>query len=150
MYDLKSILNTIIHSNALEALRLFPSACIDMCVTSPPYYGKRDYSESTTTVWAGCIEGCEHEWYKVYKPLQGGKNPEGRPANIGAHRDINNTNFCGKCGAWRGQLGLEQTPSLYIQHLTEIFAEIMRLLKPRGSLYVKRSRRKRQTRRRQG
>ena len=28
---------------------------------------------------------------------------------------------CDKCGAWRGQLGLEASPELFVDHLVEIF-----------------------------
>lgn len=34
-----------IQGDAAETLRTFPSACIDMCMTSPPYWGQRQYSE---------------------------------------------------------------------------------------------------------
>jgi DNA modification methylase len=36
-------MNRIICSDALEALRSLPDAIIQTCVTSPPYYGLRDY-----------------------------------------------------------------------------------------------------------
>jgi len=37
---------------------------------------------------------------------------------------------------WRGQLGLEPHPNLYIEHLVLIFREVRRVLKRTGSLYV--------------
>lgn len=36
-------MNQIICGDALAALKTFPSECAQMCVTSPPYYGLRDY-----------------------------------------------------------------------------------------------------------
>lgn len=33
----------IINGDALEELKKLPSESVDMCVTSPPYYGLRDY-----------------------------------------------------------------------------------------------------------
>lgn len=44
--------------------------------------------------------------------------------------------FCVKCGGWRGQLGLEPHPSLYIQHLVEIARELKRVLRKDGSFYL--------------
>jgi len=44
--------------------------------------------------------------------------------------------FCKKCGAWYGQLGLEPTPQMFVDHLVEIFREVKRVLKPTGSLFV--------------
>ncbi len=35
--------NQIICADALDGLRSLPDGCISMCVTSPPYYGLRDY-----------------------------------------------------------------------------------------------------------
>lgn len=42
--------NKIIQGNCLETLKLLPSGIADMCVTSPPYYGLRDYG---TGDWVG-------------------------------------------------------------------------------------------------
>lgn len=44
--------------------------------------------------------------------------------------------FCLKCHAWKGQLGLEPTPEMYIEHLTEIFNEVKRVLKKEGTLWL--------------
>ena len=39
-------------------------------------------------------------------------------------------------GVWEGQLGLEDTPDLYISHLLMIFDEVKRVLKPTGACWV--------------
>lgn len=139
MYQLESILNTIIHGNSLDILRQIPDARIDMAITSPPYFGKRDYSESTEAVWGG-LPDCEHEWgddLKINRHKAGETNP-GKESWYKDNGAISQTGgkFCLFCDAWKGQLGLEPTPSLYIQNLVEIFTEVMRVLKPYGSLYV--------------
>ena len=38
-------LNKIYQGDSLEVLKTFPDESIDMCVTSPPYWGLRDYDE---------------------------------------------------------------------------------------------------------
>jgi site-specific DNA-methyltransferase (adenine-specific) len=43
---------------------------------------------------------------------------------------------CTKCGAWRGELGLEPTFHMYIKHLVRIFDEVKRVLKPTGTCFV--------------
>ena len=43
--------------------------------------------------------------------------------------------FCA-CGAWRGSLGLEPTPDLYVSHLVEIFREVRRVLRDDGTLWL--------------
>jgi len=45
-------------------------------------------------------------------------------------------NFCLKCGAWRGELGLEPTIELYIDHLIQIFDEVKQVLKKSGTCWV--------------
>ncbi len=44
--------------------------------------------------------------------------------------------FCQLCGAWRGCLGLEPTPELYIKHLVDIFREARRVLRNDGVLWL--------------
>lgn len=41
-----------------------------------------------------------------------------------------------KCSAWRGQLGLEPTPELYVEHLVEVFREVKRVLRNDGTLWL--------------
>ncbi len=36
-------INTIIQGDCLEVMADWPDGCVDMCVTSPPYWGLRDY-----------------------------------------------------------------------------------------------------------
>jgi DNA modification methylase len=74
-------LNRVLQGDALETLKGLPDECVQMCVTSPPYYGLRDY-------------GVE------------------------------------------GQIGLEETPEAFIARLVEVFAEVRRVLKADGTLWV--------------
>ena len=76
-----SILDTIIHGDSLEQLRTLPDESVQCCITSPPYWGLRDY-------------GCD------------------------------------------GQLGLEPTPEQYVAKMVEIFAEVRRVLRPDGTLWL--------------
>ena len=41
-----------------------------------------------------------------------------------------------RCGAWRGSLGLEPTPELYVAHLVEVFRELRRVLRNDGTLWL--------------
>jgi site-specific DNA-methyltransferase (adenine-specific) len=41
-----SLLNRVLHGDALEQLRSFPADLVDTIVTSPPYYRQRDYRGS--------------------------------------------------------------------------------------------------------
>lgn len=74
-------MSKILCGDAVEQLKSLADESIDMCVTSPPYYGLRDYGED-------------------------------------------------------GQIGIEQTPSEYIQRLVNVFDEVHRVLKKDGTLWV--------------
>lgn len=74
-------INTTYNMDALAAARLLPDGCVDCIVTSPPYYGLRDYGVD-------------------------------------------------------GQIGLEETPEVFIDQLVAVFRELRRALKPEGTLWV--------------
>jgi len=74
-------LNKIYCGDALETLRQLPEESMNCIVSSPPYYGLRNY----------CVDG---------------------------------------------QIGLEPTPEQYIQRLTEVFMECMRVLKKDGTMWI--------------
>jgi DNA modification methylase len=44
--------------------------------------------------------------------------------------------FCQQCGAWRGCLGLEPTPELYVKHMVDVFREVRRVLHLSGSVWI--------------
>jgi site-specific DNA-methyltransferase (cytosine-N4-specific) len=50
--------------------------------------------------------------------------------------DDRKSGFCVKCGAWKGQLGLEPNWRMYVEHLVELFREVKRVLKKTGSLWL--------------
>ena len=74
-------LNRIIKTDAGAGLNELPDKYVNCCVTSPPYYGLRDY---------GIV----------------------------------------------GQIGLEETPELYVQKLVELFSKVKRVLKDDGTLWL--------------
>lgn len=124
------------NGHVLETLKALPSDTISCCITSPPYWALRDYG-TDGVVWDGDAD-CEHEWGapKIHKTnLQAG-NPEfQRPWRENAS-GVSQTNFCNKCGAWKGQLGLEPDFNLYIKHLCDIFDEVKRVLRKDGTCWV--------------
>lgn len=40
---MENFLNKIINGNSLEVLKTIPDNSINCCITSPPYWGLRDY-----------------------------------------------------------------------------------------------------------
>jgi len=130
-------INKIICGDAIEVMRTFPADSIDLVVTSPPYWGLRDFGPACIRVWGG-DPNCEHEWETPHRDF---KYSGGTCEYIGQFssdktRFESYSAFCRKCGAWRGQLGLEPHPQMFIDHMVEICREIKRILKPSGSMWL--------------
>ena len=131
-------LNKIYKGNCLDVLKTFPDESVDMCITSPPYWGLRAYG-TNPIIWDD--DGlCEHEWGDdLLHPTRGnrGEAVESRHESAGIKQPlVTDSNLCSKCGAWRGELGLEPDFNLFIKHLCDIFDEVKRVLKPHGSCWV--------------
>lgn len=131
-------INQIVCGDCCEVMQTFPKESVDLVMFSPPYWGLRDYGEETATVWGG-KKDCEHEWQEEKHKFHGGtKAGEKQLTNRGSfHNDfIGQHGFCVKCGAWKGQLGLEPHPSMYIDHMVTVCSAVKRVLKKSGSLYL--------------
>ena len=134
-------LNKIYEGDSLEVLKTFPDESIDMCITSPPYWGLRDYG-TEGQVWGG-DEKCKHEWDGVqrFHPKNGKRDGKGTYTDPkweakGSLKPKISSDFCIKCNAWKGELGLEPTPDMFISNLCDIFDEVKRVLKPYGTCWV--------------
>jgi site-specific DNA-methyltransferase (adenine-specific) len=98
----------------------------------------RDYG-TEPIIWDGNPD-CEHEWGKARKiPATtqwntGGVFDPKKRKIVQEEKYIGQ--FCKKCGAWKGSLGLEPTFELYIKHLCDIFDETKRVLRKDGTLWI--------------
>lgn len=123
----------ILQGNCLETLKGLPDASVDCCITSPPYYGLRDYG---TGKWIGGNPTCPHRRTSNFseRTITGHAQEELR-GNVG---DAIYKTVCPLCGAIREdkQIGLEETPEEYIDRLVAVFQEVKRVLKPEGTLWV--------------
>ena len=119
--------NEILVGHVTDKLRELPAQSVQCVVTSPPYWGLRDYS-TVKQVWTNgqepCRAGC-HEWFDA------GRVAQWVNTSVPAA-----SNFCVKCGAWRGELGLEPTPGLFVEHVVAVFAEVWRVLRDDGTLWL--------------
>ena len=108
----EDFLNKIIQGDALIELKKYPTESIDCVVTSPPYYLCRNYGKENEKVWDG-DEKCKHEWCNTERYIHRGSannTVHGAIMAGGLKVDWKETDsFCKKCGAWKGQLGLEPT-----------------------------------------
>jgi len=140
--------NVVLEGDVLEQLRKIPEKSVQTCVTSPPYWGLRDYGHRR---WFGgtleCEHGgtleCEHEPADStgYLGHRGNKGqvPQTKWANqqdYPQHEKTGPITTCQKCGAWYGQIGLEETPEAYVSHIVEVFQEVKRVLRDDGTLWL--------------
>lgn len=122
-----------------DDLRRRPDASVHCVLTSPPYYSLRDYAVPPG-VWGGKAD-CAHVWGPEQQVHKGGLHGNGQLAvrSVADAKDgtaqVRAGAFCA-CGAWRGQLGLEPSPSLYVEHLVEVMREVRRILRPEGTLWL--------------
>ena len=129
----------VLQGDARKKLLEIPEKSIQCVVTSPPYWGLRDYGLEPS-MWGGDLN-CEHEWVKA-PPRRNRKSTElvgensKQATNKGATHDLTETDICYKCGAWLGCLGLEPTPEIYINNLVEIFRGVRRVLRDDGVVWL--------------
>ena len=109
---MKNLINKIHHTDCREFLDEMPANKIDCAITSPPYFALRDYGLSKQ-IWDG-LPGCIHDWieHRTHRPNQSGGKSKMQKGNEGSfavdYKDrATYSDFCNKCGAWRGSLGLE-------------------------------------------
>jgi DNA modification methylase len=129
-------------ADALTLLRQLPDGWVQTCVTSPPYWGLRDYGLPPAT-W-GAKATCRHAWGEAQRGRRRDLLPAEQTSSRGRlgidHRQgraaLQGGRFCRRCEAWRGCLGLEPTPELYVEHLVQALDEVRRVLRDDGTLWL--------------
>jgi site-specific DNA-methyltransferase (cytosine-N4-specific) len=138
---MEKFVNEIIQGDCREIMRQMPPESVDLVMFSPPYWGLRNYGEGTETVWGG-DSNCQHDFSQaVVKPATGGgsdlpNSTYDGEVGRGPRPPATLSSFCPKCGAWKGQLGLEPHFQMYVEHLVEIGGLVWRVLKKTGSFYL--------------
>lgn len=116
-----------------DILKTYLGGAVQCCVTSPPYWGLRDYG---TAQWEGGDEGCDH------KPPTKNSNGRDRSGLTGSLDYVECQEPMYKavchCGARRidSQLGLESTPEEYVAKMVGVFREVWRVLRDDGTLWL--------------
>lgn len=117
-----------------DMLRTLPDGSVHCCISSPPYWGLRDYGTGT---WEGGDPLCDHIKDGRHQS-QGANSQRQRRSNADAQRNETFLTLCGKCGARRvdRQLGLEPDYRDHIAAMVEVFREVRRVLRPDGTLWL--------------
>ena len=121
---------TLYVGDVRTVLAQIPDESVECCVTSPPYWGLRDYG---TGSWEGGDEGCDH----AQQRREGDDSKQATSA--GSARDsLAGRERCRKCGARRvdRQLGLEPTPEAYVENMVAVFREVRRVLRRDGTCWL--------------
>ena len=126
-------MNKIEFGDCREIMRKWASQGVkaQTCITSPPYYGLRDYG---TGKWIGGDKNCSHKRDSKHsdKTITGHANKD---LTVG---DAIYKSVCPRCGAIREdrQLGLEETPEEYIKAMVEVFRCVWDVLEDDGTLWL--------------
>lgn len=127
--------------DVIAVLKELPEKSVQMVVTSPPYWGLRDYG---TAEWEGGDESCNH----VQTPRISAKSTLNRtPGQYASEEAIERRDKarevlypleCKKCGAKRidQQIGSEKTPEEFVAKMVEVFREVRRVLRDDGVLFL--------------
>lgn len=133
----------LLHADVLDGLHALPDNSVHCVVTSPPYWGLRDYG---TAKWTGGDPACDHRAKSIRfrrnlaqaaNACDGGNRTA---SSRGDHEALGLpfSKMCGKCGALRtdAQLGLEPTPEEYVENMVAVFREVRRVLREDGTLWL--------------
>jgi DNA modification methylase len=131
------------HGDVIECLREVSNESVHCVITSPPYWGLREYKSFgipiDPVVWGG-YPAHEHVWGEVvnHRGAGGPQVPQTKYKACQSIADAQRDTVSGicECGAWRGSLGLEPTPELYAEHIVGVFRELRRVLRSDGTIWL--------------
>jgi DNA modification methylase len=132
------VTTNIIVGDVLDGLAQIADESVHCVVTSPPYWGLRDYG---TARWEGGSSICEHVSHTIRTGTGMtalGEKYRGGGKKATPEKPIQFSSICAKCGADRAddQIGLEATPEAYIARLVGVFREVRRVLRADGTLWL--------------
>jgi len=144
--------------HVLNKLGGMDAGSVHCVVTSPPYWGLRDYGlpplEWPAVSYApmaglpeieipGCDPECEHVWGEE-QTLQR-RGPQGDKSTLGGRTPVDGEDrqaevtqgqYCQLCGGWRGCLGLEPTVEMFVGHIVLVARALWRVLRDDGTFFL--------------
>jgi len=116
----------IIVGDCRESLRQIKAGSVRTCITSPPYFGLRDYG---TADYEGGDPNCKHTV---------SASDSDNKAVFSERVTRGDRSACLRCGAVRvdRQIGLEQTPEEFVTELVEVFRLVRDVLADDGTLWL--------------
>jgi len=127
----------VIEGDVRDVLHALEDESVQCVVTSPPFWGLRDYGTGT---WEGGDEDCNHRTGdQVTQTLHELSVYHRRDSPVGSGvRPGSDNSECKNCGAKKidKQLGLETTPEEYVENLVSVFQEVKRVLRKDGTVWL--------------
>ena len=130
------MLNTILVGDVYNLIDTIPDNYVDLVVTSPPYWGLRNYG---TAIWTGGNnDNCNHEAAKIKTrfdySLETSLLQKPYVSSDAAQYQIR----CPDCNAIQQdyQLGNEPHFEMYLDKLILLFSKVKRVVKDTGSIWV--------------
>ena len=126
----------IYKGDVFQRLKEIPDKSINTCITSPPYWGLRDYG---TAEWEGGNPACDHVANpNATKKMGNEEFNKNRPSRKDTKTKGYYEKQCPKCGAVRKdkQLGMEDTPEEFVNNLIVVFKEVKRVLRDDGTVWL--------------
>ena len=127
----------ILIGDVLEKIKEIPDESIDCIITSPPYWGLRDYG---TGRWEGGDPNCDHSTIRHKTREERGGLTELQAGSKGGFGDEKKwtSDTCPNCNAKRidPQWGLEMDFHDYLDKLDKLMDECRRVLKKTGTCWV--------------
>ena len=124
----------ILIGDARKRLAELPAGSVRTCITSPPYFGLRDYG---TASWDGGDPECPHTGKPMATKANINRNTGGNDVKNATALEFFRER-CERCGAMRvdSQMGLEETPEAYVEEMVLLFREVWRVLADDGTLWL--------------
>lgn len=123
--------------DCLTKIKEIPDSSVDCCISSPPYWGLRDYG---TGKWVGGDDKCDHSSIRRKTRQERGGLSEVQAGNEGGFGDEKKwtDDICPDCKAEYKdeQWGSEMNFQDYLDHMMELMTEIKRILKPTGTCWI--------------
>jgi DNA modification methylase len=126
----------IYEGDALTVVSLLPTESVHCVVTSPPYWGLRDYG---TGRWVGGDVDCDHRSPTMREGRNEDRQKLAGSAATNSYQNILAHNArCGKCGAEKidQQIGLERSVDEHVAALVTLFREVRRVLRKDGTFWL--------------
>lgn len=102
----------ILKGNTFERIKEIPDNSVDLIITSPPYWGVRQYPIEKIII---ADNNCQHEWISEYEGI---------------------VEHCSKCNGFKGYYGMEKSLEDYLNHSLIWIKECFRVLKDSGSFVL--------------